>query len=226
MIKSYKTRFQKFSALLSDPGIAKYARQNGKHAFSRKRKMPLKDMLLCCLSKKGLTTTFELRNYFKEKGDLSMQLSVQGYLQQRKRLNPEIFPYLNRKYLMDFYRSDEDIRDILKQLCSYKGVEIIEGHIMPDHIHMLVSIPPKMSVSSFMGYLKGKSALMIFDRHANLKYKFGNRHFWSEGYYVSTVGLNEATIKKYIQDQEKYDVMQDKLSVKEYEDPFKGTESK
>ena len=183
-------------------------------------------MLLCCLSKKGLTTTFELRNYFKEKGDLSMQLSVQGYLQQRKRLNPEIFPYLNRKYLMDFYRSDEDIRDILKQLCSYKGVEIIEGHIMPDHIHMLVIIPPKMSVSSFMGYLKGKSALMIFDRHANLKYKFGNRHFWSEGYYVSTVGLNEATIKKYIQDQEKYDVMQDKLSVKEYEDPFKGTESK
>ena len=119
-----------------------------------------------------------------------------------------------------------DIRDILKQLCSYKGVEIIEGHIMPDHIHMLVSIPPKMSVSSFMGYLKGKSALMIFDRHANLKYKFGNRHFWSEGYYVSTVGLNEATIKKYIQDQENYDIMQDKLSVKEYEHPFKGTESK
>ena len=102
----------------------------------------------------------------------------------------------------------------------------IEGHIMPDHIHMLVSIPPKMSVSSFMGYLKGKSALMIFDRHANLKYKFGNRHFWSEGYYVSTAGLNESTIKKYIQDHEKYDIMQEKLSVKEYEAPFKGTESK
>ena len=93
---------------------------------------------------------------------------------------------------------------------------------MPDHIHMLVSIPPKMSVSSFMGYLKGKSALMIFDRHANLKYKFGNRHFWSEGYYVNTVELNEATIKKYIQDQEKNDIMQDKLGVKEYENPFKG----
>ena len=88
-----------------------------------------------------------------------------------------------------------DIRDILKQLCAYKGVEILEGHLMPDHIHMLVSIPPKYSISSFMGYLKGKSALMIFDRHANLKYKFGNRHFWSEGYYVSTVGLNEATIR-------------------------------
>ena len=125
-----------------------------------------------------------------------------------------------------------DIRDILKQLCAYKGVEILEGHLMPDHIHMLVSIPPKYSISSFMGYLKGKSALMIFDRHANLKYKFGNRHFWSEGYYVSTVGLNEATIRKYIQEQEKYDIMQDKLSVKEYEEsiqrvvrknsPFKG----
>ena len=114
------------------------------------------------------------------------------------------------------------IGQILRKLCEMKDVEIIEAHAMPDHIHMLVSIPPKMSVSSFMGYLKGKSALMIFDRHANLKYKFGNRHFWSEGYYVSTVGLNEATIKKYIQDQEKYDIMQDKLSVKEYEDPFKG----
>ena len=94
---------------------------------------------------------------------------------------------------------------------------------MPDHIHMLVSIPPKMSVSSFMGYLKGKSALMIFDKHANLKYKFGNRHFWAEGYYVSTVGLNEATIKKYIQEQESHDIALDKLSVKEYEYPFKGS---
>ena len=94
---------------------------------------------------------------------------------------------------------------------------------MPDHVHMLVSIPPKLSVSQFMGYLKGKSALMIFDKHANLKYKFGNRHFWAEGYYVSTVGLNEATIRKYIQEQERHDIAIDKLSVKEYEDPFKGS---
>ena len=114
----------------------------------------------------------------------------------------------------------EDIGEILRTLCRYKGVEIIEGHLMPDHVHMLVMIPPKMSVSSFMGYLKGKSALMIFDRHANLKYKYGNRHFWSEGYYVSTVGLNSATVAKYIRDQERYDIMQDKLSVKEYENPF------
>ena len=87
---------------------------------------------------------------------------------------------------------------------------------MPNHVHLLVSIPPKTSVSSFMGYLKGKSALMMFDKHANLKYKYGNRHFWAEGYYVSTVGLNESTIKKYIQDQEKADIALDKLSVKEY----------
>ena len=85
---------------------------------------------------------------------------------------------------------------------------------MADHVHMLVLIPPKISVSSFMGYLKGKSALMMFDKHANLKYKFGNRHFWSEGYYVSTVGLNEATVKKYIREQELHDQMKDKLSVK------------
>ena len=116
----------------------------------------------------------------------------------------------------------KDIGKILRQLCDLKKVEILEAEACPDHIHMLVSIPPNLSVSQFMGYLKGKSALMMFDRHANLKYKFGNRHFWSEGYYVSTVGLNEATIKKYIQEQEKADIMQDKLSVKEYEDPFKG----
>ena len=91
---------------------------------------------------------------------------------------------------------------------------------MPDYMHMLVSIPPKISVSSFMGYLKGKSSLMMFDRHANLKYKFGNRHFWAEGYYVSTVGLNDTTVRKYIRDQEGADILQDKMSVKEYEDPF------
>ena len=129
-------------------------------------------------------------------------------------------PKYRRKMIYNQYR--EDVREIIKQLCSYKGVEILGGNVMSDHVHILVSIPPKMSVSSFMGYLKGKSALMMFVRHANLKYKFGNRHFWSEGYYVSTVGLNEAVIKKYIQDQEKYDIAMDKLSVKEYEDPFKG----
>ena len=114
-----------------------------------------------------------------------------------------------------------EIGRILRMLCEWKGVNIIEAEVCPDHVHMLVEIPPKMKVSDFMGYLKGKSALMMFDKHANLKYKFGNRHFWSEGYYVSTVGLNEATIKKYIQEQDKKDILKDKLSVKEYEDPFK-----
>ena len=107
-----------------------------------------------------------------------------------------------RKAIFNQYR--KSIREILIQLCKYKGVEIIEGKLMVDHVHMLVSIPPKISVSSFMGYLKGKSALMIFDRHANLKYKYGNRHFWAEGYYVSTVGLNEATIAKYIREQDQH----------------------
>ena len=116
----------------------------------------------------------------------------------------------------------KDIVEIIKKLCEMKQVELIDGRVCRDHIHMYVAIAPKLSVSEFMSYLKGKSALMIFDKHANLKYKYGNRHFWAEGYYVSTVGLNEATIKKYIQDQEKSGIMQDKLSVKEYEDPFKG----
>ncbi len=130
-------------------------------------------------------------------------------------------PEYRRKAIYGQY--EESIGKILRQLRNYKGVEIREGHLMPDHVHMLVSIPPKYSVSQFMGYLKGKSSLMIFDRHANLKYKFGNRHFWAEGYYVSTVGLNEATIKKYIQEQEAYDITMDKLTTKEYEDPFKGS---
>ena len=129
-------------------------------------------------------------------------------------------PKYRRKIIYNKYR--ESIRDILKSLCSYKGIEILEGHLMPDNVHLLLSIPPKYSVSSVMGYLKGKSSLMIFERHANLKYQFGNRHFWSIGYYVSTVGLNEATIRKYIQDQEKEDILHDKLGIKEYDDPFKG----
>lgn len=130
-------------------------------------------------------------------------------------------PKYRRKVIYNQYRNS--LREILRRLCEYKGVKIIEGELMADYVHMLVLIPPKISVSSFMGYLKGKSALMMFDKHANLKYKFGNRHFWSEGYYVSTVGLNEATVKRYIREQELHDQMKDKLSVKEYEDPFKGS---
>ena len=133
-------------------------------------------------------------------------------------------PKYRRKLIYEQYR--EEIGRILRQLCSYKGVEILEGHMMLDHVHMLVMIPPKYSVSSFMGYLKGKSSLMIFDRYAHLKHKFGNRRFWSIGYYVSTVGLNEATIRKYIREQEHADKMFDKLTTKEYTDPFSPKQGK
>ena len=129
-------------------------------------------------------------------------------------------PKYRRKIIYNQLRVD--IRNILKDLCKWKGVEIIEGNCMPDHVHLLLSIPPKMSVSYIMGYLKGKSSLMIFERHANLKYKFGNRKFWATGYYVSTVGLNAQTIQKYIREQDKMDQMEDSLFKKEYEDPFKG----
>src|SRR3712207_2162991 len=116
----------------------------------------------------------------------------------------------------------KDIGQILRKLCEYKGVEIIEANACADHIHMLVSIPPKLSVAQFMGYLKGKSSLMIFDRHANLKYKYGNRHFWCRGYYVDTVGRNKKAIQEYIKNQLQEDIASDQISMKEFIDPFTG----
>lgn len=115
-----------------------------------------------------------------------------------------------------------DISQILVELCRRKGIEILAGEACIDHIHMLVKIPPKYSVSEIMGYLKGKSSLIIFDRHANLKYKYGNRHFWCRGYYVSTVGKNEKKITEYIANQLAEDKLQDQISLKEYVDPFTG----
>ena len=129
-------------------------------------------------------------------------------------------PKYRRKII--YYQLRADIREIIKDLCKWKGVTIIEGHLMSDHVHLLVSIPPKYAVSHIMGYLKGRSSMMIFERHANLKYKFGSKHFWATGYYVSTVGLNSATVEKYIRDQEKADQIEDRLTTKEYVDPFKG----
>ena len=116
----------------------------------------------------------------------------------------------------------EDICEILTSLCKRKGVEIIEAEWCPDHIHMFVRIPPSISVSSFMGYLKGKSSLMIFERHANLKYKYGNRHFWCRGYYVDSVGKNAKKIEEYIRNQLQEDMIYDQMSLKEYIDPFTG----
>ena len=119
-----------------------------------------------------------------------------------------------------------DIGKILRKLCEQKGVEIIEAELCPDHVHMLVAIPPSMSVSAFVGYLKGKSALMIFDRHANLKYKYGNRHFWCRGYYADTVGRNKNAIAEYIRNQLQNDIADDQISMKEYIDPFTGSKNK
>ena len=117
-------------------------------------------------------------------------------------------------------------RNNLRKLCEQKEVEIIEAELCPDHVHMLISIPPKYSVSQIMGYLKGKSSLMIFDRHANLKYKYGNRHFWARGYYVDTVGRNKKQIQEYIKHQLDEDQIADQMSLKEYIDPFTGSENK
>ena len=116
----------------------------------------------------------------------------------------------------------KDIGEMIRKLCEWKGVEIIEAEACSDHIHMLVSIPPKISVSSFMGYLKGKSSLMIFDKHANMKYRYGNREFWCRGYYVDTVGKNKKAIAEYIKHQLQEDVAYEQISFKEYIDPFTG----
>ena len=129
-------------------------------------------------------------------------------------------PKYRRK--MIYHNLRKDLSEIIGRLCQYKGVKIIEGNLMVDHVHLLLMIPPKISISSFMGYLKGKSTMMLFERHASLKYKLGNRNFWATGYYVSTVGLNEATIRKYIREQEKEDQIEDRVKKKEYTDPFKG----
>ncbi|EOU1152420.1 IS200/IS605 family transposase [Clostridium perfringens] len=117
----------------------------------------------------------------------------------------------------------QEIGKILRQLCEWKGVRIVEAHACVDHIHMLVEIPPKMSVSSFVGVLKGKSSLMIFEKFANLKYKYGNRHFWFRGFYVDTVGKNKKAIEDYIRNQEQEYMIAYQISLKEYMDPFKGS---
>lgn len=133
-------------------------------------------------------------------------------------------PKYRRKVIYGELRAD--IGKILRKLCEEKKVEIIEAEACPDHIHMLVSIPPYLSVSQFVGFLKGKSTLMIFDRHANLKYKYGSRHFWCRGYYVDTVGKNEKKIAEYIRNQLEEDAMMDQITMKEYMDPFTGSKNK
>ena len=120
----------------------------------------------------------------------------------------------------------KDIGEILRKLCNEKKVEIIEAELCPDHVHMLVTIPPYISIAQFVGFIKGKSSLMIFDRHANLKYKYGSRNFWCRGYYVDTVGKNARIIEEYIKNQLEEDYMADQISIKEYIDPFTGSKNK
>ena len=119
-----------------------------------------------------------------------------------------------------------DIGRIIRLLCERKVINIIEAELCPDHVHMLVEIPPKYSVADIVGYIKGKSSLMIFDRHANLKYKYGNRHFWCRGYYVDTVGKNAKKIEEYIRQQLQEDIAADQITMKEYIDPFTGEKVK
>ena len=133
-------------------------------------------------------------------------------------------PKYRRKVVYGQLRAD--IGKILRMLCDRKGIEIVEAECYPDHIHMLVKIPPKYSVSEVVGYLKGKSSLMIFDRHAQMKYRYGNRHFWCRGYYVDTVGKNTKKIQEYIATQLQEDIAEDQISMKEYIDPFTGEKVK
>ena len=128
--------------------------------------------------------------------------------------------------MMIYKKIKADVGRILRTLCEQKKVNIIEAEACPDHIHMLVEIPPHLSIAQFMGYLKGKSSLMIFDRHSNLKYKYGNRHFWCRGYYVDTVGKNEKRIAEYVRNQLQEDMINDQMTLKEYIDPFTGSKNK
>ena len=133
-------------------------------------------------------------------------------------------PKYRRKEIYGMYRVE--IRKMIRILCQRKGINIVEAELCPDHIHMLIEIPPKYSVSQIVGYLKGKSSLMIFDKFANLKYRYGNRHFWCRGYYVDTVGKNEKKIAEYIRTQLQDDIVDDQMTLKEYIDPFKGRKMK
>lgn len=130
-------------------------------------------------------------------------------------------PKYRRKIFYEEKRAE--IGKVLREMCGWKGVTLLEGEVCPDHVHILVEIPPKMSVASFMGFLKGKSSLIIHERHANLKYKHGNRSFWCRGYYVDTVGKNAKRITEYIQNQLEEDKLEDQLTFREYQDPFKGS---
>jgi len=149
------------------------------------------------------------------------EIKSTAHLKYRCQYHIVFAPKFRRKEI--YGQLKKDIGKILRKLCDQKCVEIIEAEACADHIHMLVSIPPHISIAQFMGYLKGKSTLMIFDRHANLKYKYGSRHFWCRGYYVDTVGRNKRVIEEYIRNQLEEDYTYEQITFKEYIDPFTGS---
>ena len=155
-----------------------------------------------------------------------MKLDVSSFAHTKWECKYYIVFALKYRRQVIYGKIKQDIGQMLRKLCEYKGVEIIEAEACKDHIHMLVSIPPKYSVEQIMGYLKGKSSLMIYEKYANLKYKYGNRHFWCRGYYVSTVGRNRRAIEQYIRNQLQEDITADQMSISEYIDPFTGKPAK
>ena len=153
------------------------------------------------------------------KGGIHMDSNSLSHTKWNCKYHIVFAPKFRRKVI--YGQLKRDIANIISTLCKRKGVKIVEAEMCSDHVHMLVEIPPSISVSSFVGYLKGKSTLMIFERHSNLKYKYGNRHFWCRGYYVDTVGKNAQKIQEYIQNQLKEDQIAEQLEL-EIEDPFTG----
>ena len=160
----------------------------------------------------------DIHNKIKEVFNIKNEIKHTAHSSYRCEYHIVFAPKYRRKVIYKDLR--KDIGEILRKLCNEMKVEIIEAEACPDHIHMLVSIPPYMSIAQFVGTLKSKSALMIFDRHANLKYKYGNRHFWCRGYFADTVGKNEKAIKSYIRNQLEDDMVRDQITMKEYMDPF------
>lgn len=171
---------------------------------------------LLCYNNDGLPTTLKTKDVVRMNNNNSLSHTTWNC-----KYHIVFAPKYRRKVAYGKLR--EDIRDIIIMLCKRKGVNIIEGEVCPDHIHLLLSIPPKMSVSGFMGYLKGKSSLMIFQRFGNMKFAYRNREFWCKGYYVDTVGKNTAAIKSYIANQLKQDKEMDQISLFDPRDPFTGS---
>lgn len=159
-----------------------------------------------------------------EGGEIHMDIMSLAHTSWRCNYHIVFAPKYRRRLIYGELRTD--IGKILRNLCERKGIEIVEANACVDHIHMLVKIPPKLSVSAFMGYLKGKSSLIIFERHAQLKYKYGNRKFWCKGYFVDTVGRNKKAIQEYIQQQMQEDMVEDQLTLFEEYDPFTGKKNK